>query len=136
MRSFFIVISSLRGRIGRCCKRSRSLAKRSRSKQRVFSAIPIRIPKTRADTPAILVQFTDKSPEVLVGIGQKALPFLSNKNLTVQETCDSDRRVCRRQRRFPAAAREKKGRSRTPADLQVIDTYRAMRKKKPQLQRS
>ena len=76
------------------------------------------------------MQFTDKSPEVLVGIGHKALPFLSNKNLTVQENAiligaflagNVDSQLLRGQKKDDPYA----------GDLQVIETYRAMQKKKP-----
>lgn len=80
----------------------------------------------------ILVRFTDQSPEVLIGIGHKALPFLSNKNLTVQENAiligaflagNVDSQLLRRKKKDDPYA----------GDLQVIETYTQMRNKKPRL---
>jgi len=81
---------------------------------------------------AILVRFVDKDHHVLVSINSKSVPFLSAKNLSEQErgillgafvAGNVDSQLLRGEKRNDPYA----------GDIQVIETYRQMQKKKPKL---
>lgn len=81
---------------------------------------------------AILIQFTEKSPAVVVEISRKAVPFLENKKIRQQELAillaafvagNIDSQLLRGKKKDDPYA----------GDLQVIETYREMRKKKSRL---
>ena len=79
---------------------------------------------------AILVRFTEKSPDVLVGVSGKTIPFLHSKDLSEQELAillgafvagNIDSQLLRGVKTDDPYAGE----------LQVIETYGQMRKKRP-----
>ena len=80
----------------------------------------------------VLVQFTEKSPDVMVKISPKTLPIFEDKNLSVQVRAiligafmagNVDSQLLRGRKQSDSYA----------GDLQLIETYRLMQKKKPHL---
>lgn len=81
---------------------------------------------------AILLRFTDEDQDVLIKISQKVVPFLKSKTLSQQEIAivlgafvagNLDSQLLRGRKKDDAYAGE----------LQVMETYRQMQKKKPKL---
>jgi len=79
---------------------------------------------------AILIRFTEKSPEVMIKVSHKPLPFLSSKKLSDKERAiliaafvagEMDSQLLHRKVKDDPYA----------GDLQLIETYRLMQQKKP-----